>query len=197
MTSEKAPPVKRSRGPSQQITQRVFSAVLALLHELGYSNLSMEAIAERSGVHKTTLYRRWGSVVPLVKDAIANVDMGEMAFQDTSSLRGDMLNLAQQFALHFRKPEIIAINQVIAGSKDKELENLMAEYWLERNSLFTDIIERAVNRGEKVIVENFNLSMETMVGAMLLRVLMTRQTIDDEWVEELGRVAYQILISDR
>ena len=72
----------------------------------------------------------------------------------------------------------------------------MAEYWLERNSLFTDIIERAVNRGEKVIAENFNLAMETMVGAMLLRVLMTRQTIDDEWVEELGRVAYQILISD-
>ena len=135
-------------------------------------------------------------MVPLVKDAIANVDMGEMAFQDTGSLRGDMLNLAQQFALHFRKPEIIAINQVIAGSKDKELENLMAEYWLERNSLFTDIIERAVNRGEKVIAENFNLAMETMVGAMLLRVLMTRQTIDDEWVEELGRVAYQILISD-
>jgi len=72
----------------------------------------------------------------------------------------------------------------------------MAEYWLERNSLFTDIVERAVNRGEKVIAENFNLAMETMVGAMLLRVLMTRQTIDDEWVEELGRVAYQILISD-
>jgi AcrR family transcriptional regulator len=51
---------RRPGGRSARVRAAAIAATLAELAETGYSALSLENVARRAGVHKTTLYRRWG-----------------------------------------------------------------------------------------------------------------------------------------
>jgi AcrR family transcriptional regulator len=48
----------------------VLQAAIAELLRTGYAGLWVEAVAERAGVHNTTVYRRWGTPQRLVTDAL-------------------------------------------------------------------------------------------------------------------------------
>jgi AcrR family transcriptional regulator len=58
----------RPRDP--QVDQAILTATLELLGDDGFDGLSIEAVAARAGVGKTTVYRRWPSKIPLVVDAL-------------------------------------------------------------------------------------------------------------------------------
>lgn len=194
---ESAVPSRRARGPSQHVTDKVMQATLAVLIESGSDGLKIERIAERSGIHKTTIYRRWGDVRGLVKAAIAAVDMEAIALADTGTLKGDIYGLARSFAEHFQKPAIIAINRLIAGSRDSDhqLTAWMDEYWQSRHTLYRKAIEAAINRGEISYPERFTMVIEMLVGPMLLRTIMTEQRLDSVFVDQLALSAYQYLSS--
>ncbi|HEX7825290.1 MAG TPA: helix-turn-helix domain-containing protein, partial [Mycobacterium sp.] len=57
----------RPRDP--RIDAAILGATADLLVEIGYSNLTMAAVAERAGTTKTALYRRWSSKAELVHEA--------------------------------------------------------------------------------------------------------------------------------
>lgn len=186
---------RKPRGPSQLVTDKVLTATFELLVESGGAALKIEAIAERSGVHKTTLYRRWGGVRELVKDAIASVDMAEFSIDETASLKEDLASLAASFSEHFQKPKIIAINRLIAGSRgsDKQLADWMDDYWQGRHLLYRGAIDRAIARGESVYADRFALAIEMMVGPMLLRTIMTDEPLDEVLLKQLIESAYRCL----
>ena len=62
--------VRRPGGRTARIRAAVLEATVSALIEHGYDGLTMERIADRAGVNKTTLYRRWGSRAGLVVDAV-------------------------------------------------------------------------------------------------------------------------------
>ncbi|MCB1696290.1 MAG: TetR/AcrR family transcriptional regulator [Halioglobus sp.] len=173
----------------------MLQATLALLVEGDHTRLTIDAIAERSGVHKTTLYRRWGSVSELVKAAIASVDMGELMFEDTGSLASDILSLSLRFAEHFQDPEIMAINRLIVSNRrsDNLLAQWMDEYWAGRHKLYHRIVGRAMARGEVVNADRFPVAVEMIVGPMVLRTMMTGTAIDEELIQQLARSAFQFM----
>lgn len=187
---------KRTRGPSQRITKEVYAAALTVLQRSGIRGLSMEAIADQAGVHKTTLYRRWGSVNELIKSAIADVDMGEPAFRDTGSLKTDLQYFARQFTIHYTRPEIVAFSRLVAATEGGELQSLIEEYWGERNALFLSLYERAKTRGESFAEAHFPLALESIIGPILLRILMTKMPVDQDYADQLSAVAYAILTND-
>ena len=57
---------RRTRGPSRRVRAAAIAATFAELADAGYSALSLERVARRAGVNKTTLYRRWGTREELV-----------------------------------------------------------------------------------------------------------------------------------
>ena len=65
-----APGSRRPGGRTARTRTAVRDAVLTGLAEHGYPALTVEYVAEHSGVHKTTLYRRWGGVEGMVADAV-------------------------------------------------------------------------------------------------------------------------------
>lgn len=64
---DKAPGAGRPRDP--RIDSAILSATAELLVQIGYSNLSLAAVAERAGTTKSALYRRWSSKAELVHEA--------------------------------------------------------------------------------------------------------------------------------
>src|SRR5437879_1266577 len=64
--------VERSRPPGRgpKVRAAVLAATLDELEETGYAGLTIDSIARRAGVHKTTVYRRWPDRESLVADVV-------------------------------------------------------------------------------------------------------------------------------
>src|SRR6478672_11048842 len=69
----------------------ICDATLALLLEVGYDRMSMDAVAARAHASKATIYRRWPGKQELVLDAVRARGVGLTVAEDTGSLRGDLM----------------------------------------------------------------------------------------------------------
>ena len=69
----------------------ICDAALALLLEVGYDRMSMDAVAARARASKATIYRRWPGKQELVLDAVRARGPGLVVTEDTGSLRGDLV----------------------------------------------------------------------------------------------------------
>lgn len=78
------------RTRDERIDRAVRAATVALLGEVGYPALSMGAVAQRAGVHRPAVYRRWPSKRHLVVDAVAD-GLGLRPTPDTGDLRSDLV----------------------------------------------------------------------------------------------------------
>src|SRR5690349_4113522 len=81
----------KGRPRSLQAQQALFDATLALLSTEGFDTMSVDAIAERAGVGKQTIYRWWPSKDALVIDAIKSLQQTHYPVLDTGSLSQDLL----------------------------------------------------------------------------------------------------------
>ncbi len=92
--TNKKPP---GRPRSAQSHQAILQAALELLAEVGFAAMSMDAIAARAGVGKTTIYRRYASKEELVADAIESI-REEIVIPDTGNFQSDIDTLIQNAA---------------------------------------------------------------------------------------------------
>lgn len=88
-----------TRGPgrprSEEADRAILAAALDELAEHGVAGASMESIAARAGVAKTTLYRRWKNKIDLGMEALGQAK-GTLTAPPGRSLRGDLIHLANQ-----------------------------------------------------------------------------------------------------
>ena len=142
---------KAGRPRSAQSHQAILEATLALFAEVGLQGLSIEAIAERAGVGKTTIYRRWSSKEDMIKDALELFRSG-YPIPDTGNIRNDLLYIAKEARELFNRNPLMEklIIKLMAEIKTKPeiyrafYEKLVAS----RIQQFRQIIERAQERGE-------------------------------------------------
>jgi len=166
----------------------VIEALLAELAENGLGELTMEGLARRAGVNKTTLYRRWGSKEQLVLDALLELGERRVPIPDTGSLRDDVLTVAREIAASLATPEADAVVRAAAAdsSPDSQLVQAVREFWAVRFSLLGEIIEHAIERGELPAATAPKPMIEALLGAIYLRLLVTREPLDDEFLVTLA-----------
>ncbi len=183
---------RKTRGPSQRVTEQLLRATLDILEREGVDGLKMELVAERAGVHKTTLYRRYGDINELVKAVIEAVDMSVASLPDTGSLRGDVRAMVESFTRHFSEPGVLAIIRWIVGHRpsDSALVAWIDAYWLDHSRVYQVVFDRAEARGEPVQRERFMLAMELIVGPMLLRQLVTGLQLDQALIDNLAEIVF-------
>ncbi|MFV1971824.1 MAG: TetR/AcrR family transcriptional regulator, partial [Acidimicrobiia bacterium] len=86
MTTE----MQRPGGRTERTRNAVLSAAYEVVAEDGYNGLTVEAVAERSRVHKTTIYRRWGSVESVLFDAVMARAEEAIPLDRTADCRTDL-----------------------------------------------------------------------------------------------------------
>ncbi len=173
------------RGPSRRVRAAAFAATLAELAEGGYAALSLERVARRAGVHKTTLYRRWGSREELVLQAMLERAAEHISVPDTGSLRADLLELARTAAANAASPEVAAMARAVAAESpyDSKLAAANGRFWAERLALDGVIVERAIERGEVAAGTEPRRVIESVLGPIHLRLLLTGEPIDDSFLK--------------
>ena len=141
-------PRRRPGGRTARIRRQVLDAVLAELGEHGYDGLTTDAVAARAGVHRTTVYRRWGDVGGLLADVLDAASDDDWQPPDTGSLQGDLkaLNEEIQAALTAQPPVVPAL--IAASFRSEKAARAQRRFWEDRYARCGIVVTRAVRRGE-------------------------------------------------
>ena len=136
------PRVARSR-------RAVIAATLDLLAERGIAATTIEAVADRSGVAKTTIYRQWDGQPALVLDAIGTT-LRTPIDPDTGTLRGDLLDLIGGLvdALNTSPAAGLMPALIDAAERDPSFAALHHREAAQRHQVVLTAIARGIDRGE-------------------------------------------------
>lgn len=156
--------------------------------EVGYDRMSIDEVAVRAGVHKTTVYRRWATKPELVSEAVRLQTEENVPIPDTGTVLGDLQALAAEVVANIgsdggsrRSRSIVA-----AAATSDDLTTTLYAFWAQRLAASMTVVERAVERGELPQDSDANLIIETLVGPIWLRLLLTGETIDDDLAQRLA-----------
>jgi AcrR family transcriptional regulator len=177
---------RRPGGRSARVQDAVFEAIFQLLEEGGYEMLSMASLAERSGVHETSLYRRWKTKEQLVLDAVNHRVAQEIPVPDTGALRSDLVEVVQSLQLFLQSRVGQALFQTaVATLHVPELRALRQERWRQRRAQLQILFERAIARGEVSPQVDSQLLLETLSGIVYMRVFVVNEPVDEVFPEQI------------
>jgi AcrR family transcriptional regulator len=147
--------------------------VAELLAEVGYDSLTIEGVASRAGVAKTTLYRRWFTKQQLVIEAL---DVGAYARgpADTGSLRGDLCAHMQAASDVLSAPIGQAvIGLVSAARRHPELaEALRTNFFATRRAEMDEVLSRAAARSELAPGIDRQVLIDLIISPLWYRALL-------------------------
>lgn len=172
--------------------REILDSTLAILAEVGYDRLTMDAVAGRAKASKATLYRRWSSKANLVIDAL-NHSKVPHEFPDTGTLRGD-LQAAFCGMGGLDDPETVAIfsSIITAVGRDPEFaERFREQFLLEKVEGSAEIWRRARDRGELRPDVDVELLSPALAGIVLQRVFLLGEKPDEDLIT---RVIDQIIL---
>lgn len=166
----------------------MLDAASDVLTEVGYEKLSFEEVAMRAGVHKTTVYRRWPTKAELVFDAVRMHSEVYVPIPDSGSLLGDLEALARSVVANIGSQggTSRARTIVAAAATSTDLAENMHEFWAYRFTVSSEVVERAIERGEIPFDSDPNLIIQTLVGPIWLRLLLTGEPIDEAFAERVA-----------
>ncbi len=183
---ESAACVDRMDPRVERTRRRVVDAVRDLLAEGGIEAVTVHAVAERSGVNKTTVYRNWPEPRTLVHEVLGSIDH-RPDLPDQGSVRADLLVLFGRLAASLqRSPWDRLLPSVIgAAAHDPATREFHGAFTRARRDGARVVIDRAVERGELPPATDAAALVETIVGPIYYRVLMTKEEIPPAAVEAL------------
>ena len=174
MTREVERPPGRPR--SEEAHRAILDAAIDLFLERGLEGMSIEGVAAKAGVGKTTIYRRWGSKEDLIVAAIDEVIFDVQA-TDQGSLRADLIDVAVKVQTIFASPKARQmfgrmVPHVVAGTPlgRAHQERIIGP----RFARLDGIVARGIERGELRPDVNSEMVRALMVGPVFVWML-TRQ----------------------
>ncbi len=165
----------------------ILDATLSLLTEVGYEQLSIEAVAGRSGAAKTTIYRRYRDKAALVAAAVEHRSHAVPPEPAADDLRGDLLVLVGWLARQIAEQEIGLLGAVFTGMRgDPRLAEEMRRILRRDEAAMTDEpLRRAARRGERLAPGAAALFAEVAPAVIVHRVVIAGEPCDAPFVAHL------------
>ncbi|MGH9149490.1 MAG: TetR/AcrR family transcriptional regulator [Acidimicrobiales bacterium] len=165
------PRVARSR-------QVVLEAALAVLGGVGYGGLTIEAVAARAGVGKSTIYRHWSGKADLVEDAVRSLK-APIAAPGTGTVRDRVVALLRQISAAMAGSTWSSCLPAIidAAERDPEMLAIHARLARERRQVLVDLLAEGVAAGEVRAGLDLELVADCLVGPLLARRLLLHEPL--------------------
>ncbi|WP_328719425.1 TetR/AcrR family transcriptional regulator [Streptomyces sp. NBC_00247] len=191
------PAVRRGRPRSEAADARITGAAMELLLERGYDALSVEEVAVKAGVAKTTLYRRWPTKDHLVVAVVARMQdevpvgyRGDVRADLTRYLDAiveglDRMRLAGRPATSGDTSAGLVAEVAAAAARHADIGSAVRAMFVRRNALVLQLIEEARDAGELREDVEPEVLFDQLAGALYYRLLITGRPLDTAYVGRL------------
>ncbi|WP_085871014.1 MULTISPECIES: TetR/AcrR family transcriptional regulator [unclassified Nocardioides] len=186
----------RPRTPGAE--ERILDAALQEYGEHGWSGFTMDGVARRAGVGKSTVYLRWQDKDSLLTDAVAT-HSGALGAVDTGSLRGDLEELSGNLFRHYLDSGGWASLRIIIDSAGaaKPLGQFVEAVTNVQVDFLERIVARACERGELSGDFSTNAIAEFVYGSVSMQMIGVRlegRTLDEPEIRERAARLVTILL---
>jgi AcrR family transcriptional regulator len=174
-------------------------AALAVLEEGGFANATVEAIAERAGASKATVYRWWPNKAAVFIEAFREGVAPDLPFADTGSFREDVHKQLANFTrmLTGRRGRILAAF-VAAAQDDPDVAAALRTVWIGPRRLEAKLaLDRNRNRGELRDDVDLDLVLDLLYGPLYYRLLLAPGTLSLQYADQVAEAALIGLAVDR
>jgi AcrR family transcriptional regulator len=157
------------------------AATFEMLSEVGFARLSITAVAQRAGVGKPAIYRRWRSKAEMVIDLLDRAASMVLPPPDTGTLRGDLTLIYRQL-LNLARLNGGRLQLALLADLpfDAELAEAYRERFVKpRRAGVKRALERAIERGEIRPDTDLDLVCDIGIGVLQHRIAVTGQPIDE------------------
>ena len=179
-----APGTGRPLDPT--ISEAILDATLEVVAETGYAKLSIEAVAQRAGVHRPAIYRRWPTKLDLVAAAINSITAAEPA-PPTGNIRDDLVALVQELTVFLggTPGARFALQLMAEIALDGELAALVDSRTVRpRRDRARQILEHGIATGELRPGFDIELVNDLLIGSLYTRAIVGRTQLSRPAAEE-------------
>ncbi len=164
----------------------VLDAASELLAEEGYGGFTVDGVAARSGVAKTTIYRHWPTRAELLAATMACFHECP-ATPDTGSMRTDVHLLLKQLAIELAEaPWSRSMPGMLEGAeRDKDLAANQLAIFDAHASALREVLVRWQAKGELRADADLEVAFAALAGPLFFRRLVLRQATTSRQVDEL------------
>jgi AcrR family transcriptional regulator len=178
---------RRGRPRDAEAGERLLAAATDALVRHGYAGLSVDEVAERAGVAKTTLYRRWPTKDHLCVAVVARLQAAD-DITDTGDIRRDLTDYLEKIAGGLNRMRLAGRREGYEGRSAGSVAELVAAA-----ARHDDIGAR----GELRAGLDAGTLLEQLAGAMYYRVLITGAPVGRDYAEHLVAAALDGAIAER
>ena len=198
MSTSQEPRRGRGRPRTPGAEKRIIDAALEEYGEHGWSGFTMDGVARRAGVGKSTVYLRWQDKDTLLTDAVGS-SSDELGQVDTGSLRGDLRQLSVNLFRQFREPAGWASLRIMidtAGAAEPlgRFTETVADVQVERVEA---ILQRAAARGETTEGVSANALAECIYGSVTMQSLgvrLDRRALTDAEIDQRAAALVDLVL---
>ncbi|MBK3402808.1 TetR/AcrR family transcriptional regulator [Methylorubrum populi] len=187
----------RSPGrPRSEFSRRsVLEATQALLETTSIRNLTIEAIAQKAGVGKTTIYRWWSSKTAIVIEVFMNLAALDAPAKDAESASLALSDQISRLITHYRgETGRIAAGILAEGQFDPEIiTEFRHRFFVKRRAEVQAVVDKGVERGEFTIEADVDTVIDMIYGAIYFRLLIGHSALDAEFAASLPAMALRVL----
>jgi AcrR family transcriptional regulator len=187
----------RARAPGRprdaSIDARVLATARQLLTRYGFDDTTVQAIAERSGVHASAIYRRWPSRIEIIEQAVFP-GFESVTVQPTGDLRRDLRRFIRAYIAAFGAPAARAAMPGLLANYQSAGRAGAPEQWLAVSARpqFLDILRAAPTGSVDPKIDPDDV-FDILLGALLARVLVPTVVERNRPIERLVELTMRML----
>jgi len=179
-------PATKPTTRAERVVAAVTKATLETLAQSGYSGLTIEMVAARAAVNKTTIYRRWPTKLELVRDALLATKRESSHDPDTGSVREDLMTWLREYVSSVTSPlGQSLIRTLILEGNDSEIAEISRSLRSDAEEIPMRILDRGIKRGELAPQTSKRMVLSVLHGVTMHRLFVSSCGVDEMAVEAL------------
>jgi AcrR family transcriptional regulator len=182
---------KRGRPRSRRTEKAILKAANEVITAFGLNDMTIEGVAERAGVGKASIYRRWPSKGALAFDAVVDTVLASQPTPDTGSLQGDLQFIARSWvrAANRRRGGRTVAGLIAEVQNDPDLATVWRERFVSRiRQERRLVVERSIARGEIPAGSDPELILDLLYGPLYHRYLNGHLSLSDAFARGVARM---------
>ncbi|WP_018931872.1 TetR/AcrR family transcriptional regulator [Gracilibacillus lacisalsi] len=171
---------QRGRPRSSDVDKRILDATLTLLAEVGVEKISMETIATKAGVGKSSIYRRWKNKDELILAALEQLKP-EFNISIKGKLEDVLFELSRNFTEQMNNPlgkQMLSLLMSTLSSNSQISESYWENHSLPKTKEISNLLQKYLEEENIRKEVNLDLVSEFLIGFIIYQLLLKPSTTD-------------------